>query len=482
MFVIPKSLVTTRLVTLPSTDRDELKSMARFEAERHIPFNAERHIVAYHVLRAEGLGGARVLLAAADEPDLEGAIAIAEAAGISIEAIDVSSLAQFNSLAAQLGGELASETVCLIHLGAGAADISIVAKGELLFTRSAPIGYARLAEMLGEIAGGGAPPAIEELPRIDMTHPEDGLRLLGFFSAHAPGPVQPFADPAEAAPEGPLAIVAQWRERLVQEIRRTYEFARREFECPPIDSLALSGDAERWPGFAEFFSDVFHLPVRGLRPFQALASPPAAPPDAALQQAAYAAAAGALARYWRGGAVAIDLLPEKHRARGLARRRKQALISSALLLAALLALGGLFLKQSARMRQAQIERIAAEVERLRPLAEELIDKEKQLAIIDRYRWDKRSALAILDTISSYSYFPRNVALTGFDFVKDRSAKITGYALTLEDLNKFITDLEAATFENERIFSYIDADHKFGETLDRDRDQPLVRFLLKCYMD
>ena len=71
LVILPKEWVTLRIVKLPSSKRDELGEMARFEAERHIPFNTERHIISHHVLRVDEIQGSDLLLAALDGPPAE---------------------------------------------------------------------------------------------------------------------------------------------------------------------------------------------------------------------------------------------------------------------------------------------------------------------------------------------------------------------------------------------------------------------------
>jgi len=468
VFIVPKRLVTVRRVVLPSTSNDELVQMARFEAERHIPFNAERHVVSHDVIHKDEMAGSQVILAAADGLDLQEVVGIAQTAGIDIEAIDVSSLAHFNSLAAASPPQFLEETVALLHLGVQTADISITSMGRLVFTRSAPLGCDRLRDELAEIA---APKNItlESLKQIDPLHPADGLRALGLDDPSAPDGGEP----------GAASRMSGFFSRVALEVQRSYDFASREFECPPIDRVCLSGEAARWGNLDALLQTHLNVEVDILDPFQPLQADEALPPNIQSQSGVFAAPAGALARKWRESAVAVDLAPPEYhrRARSLAVRR--SIITSGVLALVAAVLLSLYFHKLSTIRQTNLEKLRDAVEILRPQVDDLKDKEKQLDIINRYRKDERSALAVLDTISSYPYIPKHVALTQFDFRKGYSVLIHGHALGIQELNRFITDLQNASFKGTRIFAEVypnDYDH--GVPLGHGR-QKVLGFRLTC---
>jgi len=486
VLVAPKRFVTVRYAVLPSTDEGELGPMARFEAERHVPFNTERHLYSHHVMRKDGLSGSHVLMAAADAPDIEELLGLAKAAGFEVEAIDVSSLGQFNALAAAAPAGFAEETAALLHLGAQTTDISIVSRGLLIFTRSAPVGYERLASDLMDQGRQGATLSIQALRKIDMLHPSEGLRALGLSAqvSPAPGGSDLGQEPTHIASKSSSEFrVREWINRLAIEVQRSYEFASRELSCPPVSTLYLSGAAAKWPGFDAYLQASLNVELRRVQPFHGLETDRTLDAEARDDDGPYAGVVGALARYWRPGALAVDLRPSGYRARRVARRRRQAALTTAALTLAAIVLGSIYFHQLSMLRKERFSRLGEEVRKLAPRVEVLIDKEKQLNIINRYRLDKRSALAILDTISAYAYIPRNVALTEFKFEKGRVVNLTGYALSLEDLNRFIGDLENAAYQDEKIFKggVVPIKREFGKTLDK-RPQQLVVFQLACHIE
>jgi type IV pilus assembly protein PilM len=471
VFIVPKRLVTVRRVVLPSTSNDELIQMARFEAERHIPFNAERHVVSHHVVQKDDIEGSQVIIAAADGPDLREVVGLAQAAGIEIEAIDVSSLAHFNALAAASPPQFSEETVALLHLGAQTADISITSLGRLVFTRSAPLGCERLSADLAEISGSRNIP-LESLKRIDPLYPGEGLQALGLDASAQSGAGD--AEGTDAA-----ARVGGFFGRVALEVQRSYDFASREFECPPIDRVYLSGEAARWGNLDALMQTQLNVDVDILNPFHPLQFDESLGKGALSESGVFAAPVGALARKWRPEAVAVDLAPADYHRRARALAARKSIVTTAVLALAAASLLALYFHKLSTERQLRVENLRDAVEILRPQVDELRDKEKQLDIINRYRRDERSALAVLDTISSYPYMPAQVAVTQFDFRKGHAAYIYGHALGIHELNRFITDLQNASFEGITIFSEVHLnDMDPGAQLGNGRDK-VLGFRLTC---
>ncbi|MCX7014617.1 MAG: pilus assembly protein PilM [Candidatus Sumerlaeota bacterium] len=475
VMVASKRYVTVRYITLPSTDDKELAQMANFEAQRHVPFHSNRHFISHHVMRKDPIAGSHVLLAAADGPDIDELLGVAQAAGIGVDAIDVSSLAQFNTVAAAAPPGFAEETAAILHLGAQSVDISIISRGLLIFTRSAPMGYERLAADLKESAPIDLPLSLDQLRQIDMMRPLGALQRFGLAPAEGESALEGSAAPA------PATRVRAWLDRLAVEVRRSYEFASRELSCPPVTALYLSGDAASWPGFDEYLQVNLSVEARRVDPFAALHVEKTALDGTRADGGPFAGVIGALARHWREKAVAVDLLPADYRSQRMARRRRQSALTTAALAVAALALGVVYVRQQAGLREEEVNLLRQEVRKLQPRVESLTDKEKQLQIINEYRLDKRSALAILDTISGFPYLPTQVALTSLKFSKGGTVEMDGYALTLEDLNRFIRDLEKAAYQNETIFrggvKLKPNGQKLQERFDASRPQPVWQFQL-----
>lgn len=477
VMIIPKRKGTLRYAVLPSADDAELSKMAKFEAERHIPFNVQRHVVSFAVMQKDALQGSRVLLAAVDGPELEEAVAFAAAAGFDIEGIDLSSLGHFNVLASQASEELLTQTVGHLHVGLYGAEIGIVSNGLLLFSRSVPYGVERLLNELREALPAAKNITATDLRSIDLMQPEAGLNALGLSETSASlDEENSVVVPAKSHPaRSAETVLRDWLNNLSIQIQRSYEFAQRELECSPISSLVVSGEASMWQNFGEFIQSGFNVPTQNLTSLEGLEHT-----GVGIEETQpFLAATGALSKNWRPGALSVNLLPPSYRAKGAIQKKRQSIAVTAVLALSVVLLGYLYMRIAGDLKREQIESLKRTNAELAPLADELVDREKQLSIISDFRNDKRSALAILDTISSKDYFPRRASLTRFEYNKGDIVTFQGLAVTIQDLTQFEIDLREAMFQNERIFrgGVIKKQQEFGFALPG-RTETLMKFVIE----
>ncbi|MCX7046206.1 MAG: pilus assembly protein PilM [Candidatus Sumerlaeota bacterium] len=464
---IPKNDVTVRYRRLPPSESEaELAQMARFEAERHIPFNPQRHLIDYYVMGRAPLAGVDVLTVSVDGPVVEETLEACTRAGIDVALADVSSLALYRlyqmrarsaaapapasapeaapaasapaeveasvgvypsggpgAQAATAGpsgaapgpsGSGASATA-LLHVGKNSMDMVLINQGILLFARSANIGVQAL---LGA-EGFEAP---EHLAKLDAT---------------------------EAAPPGGIAAGAlrPWLGRLVQEMRRTYEFAYREFSCPPIGEILISGMGMRVGRLGDFLAREFNAQVEpllsNLKPpvhdaTRAVRSAKTAEEKAALDPLDDdAIAIGAALDNPEGAERRVNLLPEAW----LRKRRRQsqttAILTSSLLAACLIALGVVYFNQINANRKMHLALLQKYIRDNAQRVREINDMEFKIGVFDEYRNPKKSALHILEYICSLPITQSNVRLTAFNFSQGLEIKIAGNAMSLAHVNEFV---------------------------------------------
>jgi type IV pilus assembly protein PilM len=471
--IIPKQTVTVRCVSLPSTEDAEIASMARFEAERHIPFNVERHIISYFLMKKLGISGSHVLISAVDSPVAEESINILVNAGISPDVADVSSIALYNAFLFSEPPNLEDSTFALINIGFNSTDISIVSRGVLLFTRSSSLGVEKIFEHLDPAA---SPPTLDqrlaELAKIDALEPQAYLSQVpssipATLDLPSPQPdaaqsnlASPSANTIEvdrgsphvpsdesldaslAGSRDPAHPLRAWLNRLLLETKRTYDFAKREFDCPPVTLLFLSGEGTRIRNLDQYLRVNLGVEVDSLRAFEKIQLAPGVnPADASI----FSIPLGGAVRDLLPSAIRINLLPPTYLTHRVATKRKQNLIvlGALGLLSFFLAV---FYVAEISTNQARLLRwYKSQTTQMEPVVKTLRDKDKKLRIIRSYVHDKRSALAILNEISKLPYIPQRVAITGFNYVKGKEVEIKGHALTIKDLNTFHTALEAMNF-------------------------------------
>lgn len=144
---LPRSAATVKPIELPSVN-GETRDMVRFELERHLPFPAEDAPFDYVPLPSEGNGttaagdGARrVLIVAADRRVVEGALRIAEEAGLRPASVTV---AVHNLLA--LVPRLHSGRIVWLHRAGERTEALLLSGATLVLSRSLPGAEGAIAD------------------------------------------------------------------------------------------------------------------------------------------------------------------------------------------------------------------------------------------------------------------------------------------------------------------------------------------------
>jgi len=480
VLLIPKHLATVRYVTLPSSADDEISGMVRFEAERHIPFNAERHVISYHVMKREGIGGSQVLVAAVDSAVVEEHLQILTAAGIAPALADVTSLALFNAFVFTRPQGLEEQTCALVNIGLLTTEICIVSRGVLTFTRSTSLGTARLIDDLNREHALSPALSTAEINQIDMLEPEgffgsrrcgpgvadstggtheassddadarltnDGLQFptdANIRNAASPGE-KPGKDIQRKGEHPCVKTLREWSSKLLTEVKRTYTFAKREFECPPINEVFVSGEGMAFKNMLEYTQINMGVTVHALQAFAQLEMEPECGLTDAQNLARFCIPLGGAIRELDDQTLKINVLPIRyvqHRAR---MQRKRSVITTGVLVLVILALSIVYVAEQVTKRRHLYEWYTAQINAMEPRVEALQDKETKLRIIRSYIHDKRSALAILDEISQFDFVPNRVAITDITYKKGEDLEIEGHALEIKELNLFKERLEKTGF-------------------------------------
>ncbi|MBN1901358.1 pilus assembly protein PilM, partial [Candidatus Sumerlaeota bacterium] len=459
ILLIPKHFVTVRHAFLPSVDVEELDRMAHFEAEKHIHFNLERHIISHHIMKKEGVSGSHVLISAADNPVTEEPLSILQAAGIQPSICSVSSVALYNFFR-YLHPSLNEETTyALINIGLLTQELVIIHKGILIFTRSTSHGLSKLLSAWNSLPKRQSPLGTDDLEAVDILDPESYfspkeienrfpasipyVQISGETGEHSPGfpPDQPVIIAREtnepATPPQEIEIFNEWKEKLIQSIRQTYDFARREFDCPPIQNLYISGDGARFKNIDRYLSKNLGIDVEIMNTGSIMGGE-------SLSSSYFSTLGGALEYIYDDG-LHLNLLPRRFVEMQLSRQKRQNIISLGVMILGVVILGILYLRAYTLKQERLYQWYDNQVKTLKPRVTELADMTKKMRVIEGYVRDERNALAILDRVSTFSYMPRSVSLTDFKYKKGETVELSGHALTIKDLNEFIKDLEETGF-------------------------------------
>jgi Tfp pilus assembly PilM family ATPase len=509
--ILPKNVVTMRLVTLPSIHDAELAEMARFEAQKHIPFNVERHVIAHTVLRKEGVEGSRTLIVAVDRAALEEPLAICREARVEVTSAWVSSMALVEALLLSPPTGYETETFALVNLGWSTVDITIVSDGIVRFTRSGTMGVGRIAPVLEPSLGGKGSLTRERLEALDALSPagffegraarprrrpqtfvvedfeEEDLgaenpgrpEALGTVSSAAASRSESSGDAAEGELAGPAGEVAKWLNKIVQEIQRTHAFAVREFDCPEVGSVYLAGIGSYVGNMDKYLEQHMRCSIRLIEVPGTLEF--AAPKGRDLRVAwrEFAITIGAAA----GTALPlVNLLPPEYTEKLRARQRRRSFAIAGTLAFLLIALGiGYGVRWLNDQRHA-LEVLQAYNKELAPQVKSLREKEDRIKTVRQIVEDPHSAGAILETITRIPMVSdHRIALIEYHYIKGKGVTIEGHALGdpkahtggAAEVEHFRSELMKT-----KCFEFIDIKQRTPFKLPGDRPE-VTKFTLDC---
>lgn len=499
VLVLPKNIVTMRLVKLPSTDDAELAEMARFEAQKYIPFNVERHVITHAVVRKEGVEGSSALLAAVDRAALDEPLAVCHEAAVELVSARVSALAMVEALMFDPPERHDERTFALVNIGWSTVDITVVSEGIVRLARSGTMGVMRIAPVLKQALPEGQNLSRERLEELDALSPEDffghkrkrprrkapayvvddfaeetveqthpvGERSAGSAEADLPG------DLATAEGNGPAGDVARWLERLVQEIRRTYSFATREFELPELETVYLGGVGSYISNVDTYLQRAVGCRVVRMQAPASLEFSEAGGRDLRQAWREFAVTVGAAI----GAAVPqVDLLPPEYVEQLRTRKRRRSMALTGSLMFLLICLGVGYTARWMSDQRRLLEFYNSQNEKLAPQVRELRDKERRIRIVRRIVEDPLSAGALLEKVSAISLVmaPKpSITLREYDYQKGEGVKLAGYALGYKELDQFVAELEKTG-----CFKMIKRVSQTPTKLPR-RDREVVQFELHC---
>lgn len=238
-------------------------------------------------------------------------------------------------------------------------------------------------------------------------------------------------------------LYSNWQLRLLREIRTTYEFARREFNCPPISHFHVCGEGALIRNLPQLLSNNFGVGASVFDPFQNVEVPAKVEQVLKERRPAHAALVGGAVPD-APNAVQVNLLPSQYVEEKRGKRQQQSyMVTGILALTALVLayvwLDGLLTGQTDRLQELQ--RVNQE---MKADVQDLQEKMKRNEIVNRYIRDRRGAVEVLDTLSSdtlFAFIPKNVSMKSFEYTKGETLKVTGWAMTLQDANRFRQALE-----------------------------------------
>jgi type IV pilus assembly protein PilM len=235
----------------PITDRKELATAVRFQAEDQVPMPLDNAVLDFHglgVIDTPAGPRQRVIVVAAQRDMVERLLAAVRGAGLRPEGVDLSAFALIRSLH-RADEEHAGR---VLYLNVGGLTNMAIAEGTLCrFTRVVGRGLESMATDVAERHG---------------VKLQDARDLLASVNLEEPSPEAPLENDTSSAPSERPAIdvrpaLASGVREIAGEVRNSLDFHRSQDGGGEVSSVVLSGPALQISGFASALQDELRVPV-----------------------------------------------------------------------------------------------------------------------------------------------------------------------------------------------------------------------------
>jgi type IV pilus assembly protein PilM len=213
---LPSTAVISKKIVVPAGMReDDLETMVASEASQYIPFSMDEVNLDFQVIgpSASSPGEQEVLIAAARKEKVEDRLAVAEAADLKVEIMDVDSyaaLAAFDLVSNQLQAR-SGAIIALADIGVNTMNLAVLRDGVQIYTRDQAFGGGSLTQ--------------------------DVMRRFGMSYGEAEIAKREGSLPEEYE----LELLPQFLENLALEISRGLQFFFTSTQHSKVDHIVLSG-------------------------------------------------------------------------------------------------------------------------------------------------------------------------------------------------------------------------------------------------
>lgn len=181
---LPEVHVYCKTVKFPLLTDSEITSAVRWEAEQYIPIPVKDAVIRHRIIeRREDVvpGRVVVLLVAAPKLLVQKYTKVIEMAGLTVKLVETELLALVRSLAPD------NITTMITDLGARSTDLAISKQGNLIFSRSIPVGGEAFTRAISQFFG------------IEAMQAEEYKRTYGMSASKLQGRVRQALEPVFAS-------------------------------------------------------------------------------------------------------------------------------------------------------------------------------------------------------------------------------------------------------------------------------------------
>jgi type IV pilus assembly protein PilM len=248
----------------PLTDRKELETAVRFQAEDQVPMPLDNAVLDFHALGVIDTPAGprqRVIVVAAQRDMVERLIAAVRAAGLRPEGVDLSAFALIRSL--HRADEDHAGRVLYLNVG-GLTNMAIAEGTVCRFTRVIGGGLESMAADVAERNSIKLRDARELLAAVDLDAPAPAAPSLYADADTAQQDPQP-VDATSAAPQKPAIdvrpVLSSGVREIAGEVRNSLDFHRSQDGGGEVSSIVLSGSALQITGFARALQSELRVPL-----------------------------------------------------------------------------------------------------------------------------------------------------------------------------------------------------------------------------
>jgi type IV pilus assembly protein PilM len=274
---LPGQSVVIRYPRLPEVPESKLAETIEKEAGQHIPYDLAEVFLDWTLLENVNQGDEKllkILLVAVKNEVIDSRMQVGDSAEVPFHVLGVDSLALAD--AAEACDFLrAGETVALVNVGLSSVSIHFVKDGVSNFIRDISWGTKELIQALVRarrleydqaeklLCEAGLQEEKAEAAAAEETAPQpepapassSGASLLEPFEDEEPAPARSGGTRVPDSEKPVMEILATPLNRLVSEIRRSFEYYEHELYESPIDRLILSGGIANIPNLRQILHE-----------------------------------------------------------------------------------------------------------------------------------------------------------------------------------------------------------------------------------
>ncbi len=150
--VVPRSLWTVKMVTVPSSVKETVKQVMDINIEQYLPFSMAESLWDWEILRQGPGEESVVLLMAMRKQDFDERLEILKGANLNLTGVEVSNVGLLNT-AQFLYPNMAQQRVAFVDLQHGWVDVMVVDRGEMTTSRGIDLvkGIEAIPTWVGEV-------------------------------------------------------------------------------------------------------------------------------------------------------------------------------------------------------------------------------------------------------------------------------------------------------------------------------------------